>query len=447
MDLFDVAVLENDIPVVAYLLENGVTASDLTVHLAFASNNTEIFFRLIQNEANCIPTLDHLREFALSHDDSIMIVMSRPKKISTCRMLVQFAETSFYISTFLQSLLRDLIVQRRRRDNTGNEWVSILLEAGVATHSSSCDDLILLAIQAKNAFVCELLVQQYGANPFIGGRSGNCRLAPLNAADGDMNILNLFSRLWNSNFDTNHGDLPMHILCRNKKVSNQAIMLWVEQHPDALAVVNDDGNCPLHVAAISGVGSSVIETLLRAYPDALEVVNNEGLCPLYVAAASYLYADIDVIYTLLRACPQALGRLQLPTSPTAVEPEAVIDTQAQIESLRAEIERLRAEKDTEIERLRAEKDAEIDRLRAQIAEIEDAQKADARNNTNVDDGSSGISDSSGGGGVAAVVDPPSAAAAAVDGLVGQGQEQEALWNNGDSGETTAPPSKKAKTVH
>lgn len=83
----------------------------------------------------------------------------------------------------------------------------------------------------------------------------------------------------------------------------------VSQFPTLAKASDEDGNLPIHLAAMTG-RFALVEALLLIYPEGCLVLNNSGTNPLHVAVKHHS-PSIVVIRAIIRACPAAA---RLPTT-------------------------------------------------------------------------------------------------------------------------------------
>jgi hypothetical protein len=159
---------------------------------------------------------------------------------------------------------------------------AILVEAGVQPNITS----LYTAIKHGNEPVCRLFVQ-HGVDPFQqeeddGTDDGSyCEpvQSPLPAAARRQNtsLLEDFLDVWHERFASTQrqgknsdGDYPIHVICSDAHVSLDAIQVLVRCQSETVAMVDGrEGLLPFHFAANWGASLNVIYYLVRHCPDAL----------------------------------------------------------------------------------------------------------------------------------------------------------------------------------
>mmetsp|Transcript_31838 Transcript_31838/g.46908 ORF Transcript_31838/g.46908 Transcript_31838/m.46908 type:complete len:404 (-) Transcript_31838:145-1356(-) len=107
------------------------------------------------------------------------------------------------------------------------------------------------------------------------------------------------------------GNLPLHIAAMSSKATISMedevdiISFFIEAEPAAARVFNGKGDLPLHLAIKSGKKwEEGVEIILHAYSGAITLRDEEsGLSPFMLAAVGN-GASLDCIYHVLRACPE-----------------------------------------------------------------------------------------------------------------------------------------------
>mmetsp|Transcript_22740 Transcript_22740/g.50584 ORF Transcript_22740/g.50584 Transcript_22740/m.50584 type:complete len:478 (-) Transcript_22740:342-1775(-) len=109
-------------------------------------------------------------------------------------------------------------------------------------------------------------------------------------------------------FKDGMGQLPIHY-CATHAQSVEMLYCIV----DAMGVpaaqlmstcYDDDGNLPLHCAALGSCSLAVLKDILFSCPDAVKVPNKEGKLPLHLAALS---SSVEKLATLFSAYPHAIS--------------------------------------------------------------------------------------------------------------------------------------------
>jgi hypothetical protein len=139
------------------------------------------------------------------------------------------------------------------------------------------------AIEKEKKLICQWLLDlgvdpcQEGGYDMVGHNDDDQHVpSPLQAAArlADTSILELFLPLWNERFAAaggtdDNGDYPIHLLCCDPKSSLQAVKLLAESQGDTFASLDgQEGLLPFHFAAMWDAELDVIYTVLRHCPDA-----------------------------------------------------------------------------------------------------------------------------------------------------------------------------------
>jgi len=102
-----------------------------------------------------------------------------------------------------------------------------------------------------------------------------------------------------------NGALPLHFLCGSTEATLETIEYLTNAHPAAVWTQNNHGALPLHALCGTPDPSLVaIKRLVNAHPSALSTrTSTSGDLPITLAGES---ASLDVIYTLIRGCPEVV---------------------------------------------------------------------------------------------------------------------------------------------
>jgi hypothetical protein len=165
------------------------------------------------------------------------------------------------------------------------ESCQILLRAGMNPVTA-----MNYAIAKKKKLICQWLLE-LGVDPFRGGSAIRTTNdddvdpqehvpSPFQASARleDTSILELFLKHWNDRFAANggnddNGDYPIHWLCSDAQVSLPAIQLVAASQPHTLTMVDGEESLyPFHFAAMWNAELDVIYTVLRHCPDAALVL-------------------------------------------------------------------------------------------------------------------------------------------------------------------------------
>jgi hypothetical protein len=63
------------------------------------------------------------------------------------------------------------------------------------------------------------------------------------------------------------------------KAPDEFLLKLIDMHPEATKVAGVDGWFPLHVAAMWGCSSAVMDAIIRHYPEALDITSDNGRTP------------------------------------------------------------------------------------------------------------------------------------------------------------------------
>jgi ankyrin repeat protein len=209
---------------------------------------------------------------------------SRETKLDICRILVEHAKNDPATATFMNATFEFAI---RRTDIDGCQ---ILLEAEIEASAFLLYRSFHFAIRAGNLAICQLLVRDVQVDPFLQGEDDDeTVVSPFQAAarQSDTSILEDLMLLWDERFAStggknSDGDYPIHVVCCDPLVSLEAIMVLVNRHADALAMVDgEQGLLPFHIAANWSASLDVIFYLLQHCLDALRHGGNAGSAPLH----------------------------------------------------------------------------------------------------------------------------------------------------------------------
>jgi hypothetical protein len=75
----------------------------------------------------------------------------------------------------------------------------------------------------------------------------------------------------------NDDDTPLHLRYKNDETTQKVVKLLVDRGgAKALGMINNHGATPLHVACGAGYSEAMIELMIERYPKALEIVNKRG---------------------------------------------------------------------------------------------------------------------------------------------------------------------------
>jgi len=85
-----------------------------------------------------------------------------------------------------------------------------------------------------------------------------------------------------------YGDTPLHVATRVSQQSSSKVRFLMQLEPKALEMKNHVGCTPLGVACISGVWLPVLEMMVDEYPDALMMVDDDGNTPIHLLWLHFL---------------------------------------------------------------------------------------------------------------------------------------------------------------
>jgi len=75
-----------------------------------------------------------------------------------------------------------------------------------------------------------------------------------------------------------HGDFPIHAACMIQ-APDELLLEIMYKNVDAVKLVGNDGNLPLHLAIQNQLSANVIDKMIRLYPSALECKNKRNHTP------------------------------------------------------------------------------------------------------------------------------------------------------------------------
>jgi ankyrin repeat protein len=256
-----------------------------TTDMAIQHGDAELLATLIQHGAY-VGSFYCIRYVTDRYTSANMLLRDHLKnlevKLAVCRILVEHAErdraTAVYLKASFDIAIKEAEIEHCR----------ILLDAGLDRISA-----MYWAIQAGNEAVCRLLVHQYQVDPFAAQESnersvGENETARTAAASSpflaaarlqDTAILKFFMQLWGEGYASSagrndNGEYPIHVLCRDKHLSLQALgLLMGEECDQADTLIIADAIehfLPLLSAALSDASLDVIYYLLQQCPDALK---------------------------------------------------------------------------------------------------------------------------------------------------------------------------------
>lgn len=103
------------------------------------------------------------------------------------------------------------------------------------------------------------------------------------------------------------GQFPLSLSASQLSTTNpKSIVLKIlHSYPDAVHVPDHNGRLCLHWAAWGGreLGEGT-KDILNAYPGALRIADRDGMLPFMLAASSKKDNSLDLVYHLLRECPE-----------------------------------------------------------------------------------------------------------------------------------------------
>jgi ankyrin repeat protein len=101
------------------------------------------------------------------------------------------------------------------------------------------------------------------------------------------------------------GNLPLQSLLINRSATIDDSLLFIEKYPAALQHRNDIGDLPLHIESSYQCRSSIIAKCIQLYPKALAKTNADGIMPLHVLLGNRSSSMHDVLL-LIERYPKAL---------------------------------------------------------------------------------------------------------------------------------------------
>ena len=104
------------------------------------------------------------------------------------------------------------------------------------------------------------------------------------------------------NVTKNNGEMPLHHLCGNKSIDQAALVeiteLLIERCPEAVRHVDDDGDLPIHIAAMMAKSPELCQVLIEAYPGSERIANAREWLPLHNACYDKNIATVEYLYKL-----------------------------------------------------------------------------------------------------------------------------------------------------
>ena len=217
--------------------------------------------------------------------------------LAVCRVLVRFARsadddgTGRMCKRFLQSTLESAI-----RADSCERACEILLDSGFEPHARA----LHVVVEEKKVPLCRLLMQRAGLDPFVPlneGEEDHGRFASYSpfcaaACQAETAVLEVFLDHWDERFASNggknaDGDYPVHVLCRERDVSLEAIKLVIERYAPTLSTVDgEEGLLPFHFAAMCNCKLDVLFSLARHCPDDLDPYHRRHADPTAGAASA-----------------------------------------------------------------------------------------------------------------------------------------------------------------
>jgi hypothetical protein len=110
------------------------------------------------------------------------------------------------------------------------------------------------------------------------------------------------------------GYLPLHTILQNEESNLDIVLMMIEKYPAALQHRNRKGELPLHIECGHQCRSSIISKLIELYPEALAKIDEYGLLPLHrlLAAKSSVEDALMMIERYPAACQHASSHGHLP---------------------------------------------------------------------------------------------------------------------------------------
>ena len=107
----------------------------------------------------------------------------------------------------------------------------------------------------------------------------------------------------------NIGSMPLHILCVNKEVVEEApvqaiqiLKLLIEKYPEAVRHVTNGGCLPIHFASMWR-SPEFCRVLIDAYPGSERITDDDGELPLHYACSKWAFPTVKYLYKLF---PEAI---------------------------------------------------------------------------------------------------------------------------------------------
>jgi ankyrin repeat protein len=103
------------------------------------------------------------------------------------------------------------------------------------------------------------------------------------------------------------GDLPLHVLLRNKSSTSEDALIMIETYPEALRHQNDDdGQLPLHIECMNQCRALIISKCFEIYPESLAQMDDRWYQPLHLLLSNEA-SSIDSALTMIKQHPEALS--------------------------------------------------------------------------------------------------------------------------------------------
>ena len=108
----------------------------------------------------------------------------------------------------------------------------------------------------------------------------------------------------------NDGNVALHHACFND-APLEVVQYLVGQWQDSIRSIDSNGNLPLHHACVNMASLDVVQYLVEKWPNSVKTFNNDRHLPVFLACSN---SQLDVVQFLAKQWPEALFIKQWPES-------------------------------------------------------------------------------------------------------------------------------------